>query len=263
VHALKSQDALYHTSHLQRIHQLAFLIIISHHQALQPLHPRDDDVEEGVEGGGGEADEGLRQGEQEAVDAHDEQQLQKDIECAAVDDLPEADDVNMGELLRRNSVPKKLQGQEQQQQQQPDVISKKSKHIGFSLAAPANHPPSSSSLPQRHRAASAAIPAPNAGRTHNAKQIRIKQQAAPFLMQQSKRVLGLNVEAERPMLLSQEVVREIRAGVRQVVEYNTHEYTCVCKYVYNMYFEWICISRVIVNSRAFWISVRTILVLML
>jgi len=46
-------------------------------------------------------------------------------------------------------------------------------------------------------------------------------------MQQSKRVLGLNVEAEKPMLLSQEVVREIRAGVRQVVEYNTHEYMCL------------------------------------
>jgi len=113
---------------------LPFSLLISHHQALQPLHPRDDDVEEGVEGGGGEADEGLRQGEQEAVDAHDEQQLQKDIECAAVDDLPEADDVNMGELLRRNSVPKKLQGQEQQQQQ-PDVISKKSKHIGLSRSS--------------------------------------------------------------------------------------------------------------------------------
>ncbi len=261
MHAPKPQDALYHTSHLQRIHQFALLITVSHHQALQPLHPRDDDVEEGVGAGAGEVDEGLRQGEQAAVDAHDTRQLQRDIECA-VDNLPEADDVNMGELLRRDNVPKKLQGQEQLQQQ-PDVIFKNSKHIGLSLAALANHPPSSSSLPQRHRAPSAAIPAQNAARTQNAKKNRIKQQAAPFLMQQSKRVLGLNVEAEGSMLQSQEVNREIMAGVRQVVEYNTHKYMCVCKYEYNMCFKCICISRVIVNSRAFWISVRTILVLML
>ena len=82
-------------------------------------------------------------------------------------------------------------------------------------------------------------------------------------MQQSKRVLGLNVAAEGPVLQTQEVVREMRAGVRQVIECNTHRYAHVCKYVYNMYFKWMCIPRVIINSRAFWISVRTILVLML
>ncbi len=154
------------------------------------------------------------------------------VECVAgVDNEPEVDDMQMGQLLRRDILPRKLQGQghERVLQQQPDITSsghsiKKSKHIGLSLAAATSRAHSSSSLPQQYRPPSAATAAPAAARTHTAKQSRTKQQAAPFFIENSKRVLGLNVVAGDRMPQPQEMVREMRGGVRQVAEYKCSTY---------------------------------------